>query len=137
MSKQFEIAKTTAAAAVTFLILVKIFCIIFMKAKTLKTYLSKKESKPRGKPNKKDSNSRYIPKAIRHAVFKRDKNCCTFISPDGKRCSERMKLQVDHIKPYAMGGDSVLENLRLLCPSHNLLLAERSFGREKIKVYTR
>ena len=103
--------------------------------RTMKSYLSKKEKKTkvRKAKNNKKLNSRYIPRAVRHEVSVRDNYCCSFIGSDGKRCSEKMKLQVDHIKPYALGGDSSPDNLRLLCPSHNLLMAERSFGKGKIK----
>ena len=40
--------------------------------------------------------SRYIPADVRHAVEKRDGCQCTFVSPDGRRCSERRNLQFDH-----------------------------------------
>ena len=105
--------------------------------RTLKSYLSKKEKKPRVKKVKinKKLNSRYIPKAVRHEVSTIDSQCCSFVSSDGKRCTEKMKLQVDHIKPYALGGDSSPDNLRLLCPSHNLLMAEKAFGKDKIQSY--
>ena len=44
-----------------------------------------------------------------------------------------MRLQVDHIRPYALGGASSVENLRLLCPSHNLFMAEKVFGQDYIR----
>ena len=105
--------------------------------KTLKSYLNQKEKKPqvRKVKNNKNLTSRYIPKAVKHEVSVRDNQCCSFVGSDGKRCTEKMRLQVDHIRPYALGGDSSLDNLRLLCPSHNLLMAERSFGKDKINSY--
>jgi len=76
--------------------------------------------------------SRYIPASIQREVRQRDGNQCTYCSPDGKRCSERYRLQIDHIKPFALGGTHEADNLRLLCRAHNSLFAERVFGREKI-----
>jgi len=71
-----------------------------------------------------------VPKAIQRQIFARDGNQCTFVSDDGRRCSERGRLQVDHILPVAKGGDDRAENLRLLCAAHNQLMAERHFGKD-------
>lgn len=71
-----------------------------------------------------------VPKAIQRKIFARDGNQCTFVSDDGRRCSERGRLQVDHILPVAKGGDDRPENLRLLCAAHNQLMAERHFGKD-------
>jgi len=74
--------------------------------------------------------SRYIPQAVKMAVWERDKGCCTFVSSQGKRCGESGFLQWDHKKPFSLGGSSLIaENIRLLCASHNLLLAERVYGK--------
>ena len=76
-------------------------------------------------------NSRYIPRAVVREVHARDGGQCTFVSADGKRCSERGFLEFHHHDvPYAKGGDATADNLRLTCRSHNALLAERDFGRE-------
>ena len=37
------------------------------------------------------------------------------------------------MRPYAKGGSSGEENLRVLCRGHNLLAAEREFGEEFIR----
>jgi 5-methylcytosine-specific restriction endonuclease McrA len=78
------------------------------------------------------SRTRHIPAAVRDEVFIRDGGQCTFCSAEGKRCEETQRLQVDHIKPFALGGSHEAANLRLLCPAHNKLMAERVFGKEKI-----
>ena len=38
-------------------------------------------------------------------------------------------LQFDHIKPFALGGETTQSNLRLLCANHNRYLAEKEFGK--------
>lgn len=73
--------------------------------------------------------SRVISRPIKRAVVARDDGQCTFVAPDGRRCTERHCLQIDHIEPYALGGANTAENLRLLCPAHNRLFAERTFGK--------
>lgn len=73
--------------------------------------------------------SRRIPAAVRDEVWNRDGSRCTFLAPDGKRCPSTWALQIDHIRPYALGGPSDdAANLRLMCGAHNRLLARRVFG---------
>jgi hypothetical protein len=73
--------------------------------------------------------SRYIPRSVRRAVHVRDGGQCTFVSPDGRRCEARGFLELHHEDPYARGGPPTVENLKLMCRTHNTLLAERDFGR--------
>jgi hypothetical protein len=75
-------------------------------------------------------NSRYIPRAVVREVHERDAGQCTFVSSDGKRCSERGFLEFHHHDiPYAKGGEATAANIRLVCRVHNALFAERDFGR--------
>jgi hypothetical protein len=62
-------------------------------------------------------------------VFQQGEGGCSYINPQTKeRCTSRYQIQVDHIKPRALGGADELPNLRLLCRQHNLLEAEKYFG---------
>lgn len=70
---------------------------------------------------------RTIPVAVRDEVLKRDNYCCSYLSPDGIRCSSRRGLQIDHITPFSLGGDHSTENLRTLCRAHNLHAAYQFF----------
>ena len=79
-----------------------------------------------------EKNSRYIPRSLRRAVIARDGTQCSFHSADGRRCQERSGLEFHHEQPFALGGVASFENIRLLCRSHNALMAERDFGRELI-----
>jgi len=72
--------------------------------------------------------SRHIPAVIRDAVHERDGRRCTFMSDQGRRCRAVRNLHIDHIFPWARGGAHELSNLRLLCATHNRLVAEREFG---------
>jgi hypothetical protein len=73
--------------------------------------------------------SRYIPKAVKSAVWRRDDGRCAFVSDDGRRCDSRDALEYDHITPWAVGGASdTAENIRLLCRPHNQRSAKRRFG---------
>ena len=82
--------------------------------------------------------SRYVAVAVEHGVWTRDGGQCTFVNPLSRcRCSSRFGLQLDHVIPLACDGPSTLENLRLLCQGHNLLAAERAYGKEKIAHFKR
>ncbi|MDE0151345.1 MAG: HNH endonuclease [Bdellovibrionales bacterium] len=65
-------------------------------------------------------NSRYIPAEIRRFIWTRDHAECSYIcSETKKKCKSKHLLQIDHIQPYALGGSSRTDNLRLLCAGHN------------------
>jgi 5-methylcytosine-specific restriction endonuclease McrA len=59
------------------------------------------------------------------------------VSPDGKRCGSRHKLELGHIRPVALGGKSTLDNVRLECRPHNRFEAVRVFGREHMAPFAR
>ena len=64
--------------------------------------------------------SRYIPSHLRKYVWERDAGQCTYIHQETKRrCASKHLLQIDHIQPFALGGRTEKENLRLLCAGHN------------------
>jgi 5-methylcytosine-specific restriction endonuclease McrA len=86
------------------------------------------------------TNPRYIPPHIRREVWRRDQGRCTYVaeakalSPDNvqhtnftgqaataqpQRCRSNHLLQIDHIKPVSLGGETVQQNLRLLCHAHH------------------
>jgi hypothetical protein len=80
--------------------------------------------------------SRYIPAPVRRAVYERDQGQCTFVDDSGRRCNERNRLEFHHDgRPYGRGGDHDPENIRLVCRTHNLYLAECDYGKEVIRRY--
>lgn len=80
-------------------------------------------------------NSRYIPQALRIALWKEANGRCTFISPEtGSRCESTFGLEIEHCQPHAFGGSSTdLKNLRLLCRKHNQWQAIQSYGFDKMQ----
>lgn len=72
--------------------------------------------------------SRFVPAAIRRAVWERDGGRCTFIGSGGHRCQARRFLEFDHVDPVARGGRPSMAGMRLRCRTHNRLEAERAFG---------
>ncbi|HEX7623228.1 MAG TPA: HNH endonuclease, partial [Anaeromyxobacteraceae bacterium] len=76
-----------------------------------------------------------IPAAVRREVWKRDEGRCTWRGPDGQRCGSTWKVELDHLRPAALGGSSTVENLRILCRAHNTLSAEHAFGRAHMELF--
>ncbi len=91
-----------------------------------KTGTGKRAGNARGNGfGRRKGRSRYIPAPVRDEIFVRDGFRCTFIAADGTRCDATRHLQIDHIRPFALGGKHVPENLRLLCGAHNRVEADR------------
>jgi 5-methylcytosine-specific restriction endonuclease McrA len=70
--------------------------------------------------------SRYISVSVKNQVWKRDQGKC-------QKCEGRTNLQYEHILPFARGGGSCVENLKLLCSSCNLRAGIVSFGVVKME----
>ena len=67
----------------------------------------------------------YISKSIRFEVFEKYKNKCAL-------CDSKYYLEIDHIIPYATGGSSQVENLRILCRNCNQREGVKLFGVDKM-----
>lgn len=67
--------------------------------------------------------------SIRREVWRRAGGQCEQRLNSGERCRRTHRLQVDHRMPRAWGGGNELENLQLLCLTHNLVKSDRLPGR--------
>ena len=74
------------------------------------------------------ANPRHIPAAVKRAVWKRDQGRCAFVAKNGRRCSERGRLEFHHVHAYALGGAATRENIALRCRSHNAYEGAKLFG---------
>jgi hypothetical protein len=90
-----------------------------------------RSSRPRrtARPTKKGR----ISSATRREVFARDGEQCTYADEQGRRCSSRAFLELDHITPRAHGGPDDASNLRVTCRAHNRLHAELVLGRKCVE----
>ena len=74
--------------------------------------------------------SRYIPAAVRRAIWKRDDGRCAFVGPQG-RCGQTRRLEFHHRLPYAEGGQPTASNIELRCvatqPAGGEALVRRGF----------
>ena len=72
--------------------------------------------------------SRYIPSHTRERVHERASYQCEYRGPDGTRCRSRTRLEVEHVRPFAIHPSHDEKYLRLFCGPHNRLAAEKIFG---------
>jgi hypothetical protein len=102
--------------------------------------------------------SRHVPLEVARQVWQRDGAQCAFTAPlalprpvgsgrrppctraayctralrlvdeQGRRCSARRFLTIEHREPYALGGPPTVENTCLYCSAHNQQAARRVFG---------
>ncbi|MCC6668381.1 MAG: HNH endonuclease, partial [Polyangiaceae bacterium] len=89
-----------------------------------------------GKPRKRRETkpgSRHVPVEVQRAVRERDGDQCTFTDAEGRRCSEKRFLTIEHIEPFAKGGPTTADNCSMLCAAHNAHQARQVFGEEHIQ----
>ncbi len=82
--------------------------------------------------------SKTPPAAIRRDVLQRAAGKCEYKDPlTGRVCGSRLRVEIEHRQPLALGGTHDPGNLLCYCKSHNLLAAERVFGAELMSAYRR
>ena len=71
-------------------------------------------------PKRSAPSGRAIPAAVRRQVWQRDAGRRSYVDPrSGRRYASRHLLQTDHRFPFALGGGTEPDNLRLLCAAHH------------------
>lgn len=93
--------------------------------------------KPRERTASAASSPRYVPAEVRRAVWRRDEGRCQWPMPGGGICGSTRQCEIDHILPVALGGESTVENTRLVCRPHNDEAARRVFGDAWMDGFTR
>ena len=77
----------------------------------------------------------HIPAHVRREVWKRDGGRCQYPLASGEICGATRHLELDHIKPRALGGASTTDNVRVVCKPHNNLAARLILGDELMDRY--
>ena len=72
--------------------------------------------------------SRYITSEVSERVHARAGYQCEYEAADGRRCSSRTGLQIEHVRPFGIFRSNDERFLGLLCAAHNGLAAERVYG---------
>ena len=71
---------------------------------------------------------RYVPSTLRQLVWRRAQNMC-------ENCRSTHALQIEHVLPWASGGPTKAENLKLLCRHCNQRNAIVAYGQSKMDTY--
>ena len=81
---------------------------------------------PNGEPLSVGRRTRSIPPAVRRALASRDRGCRF------PGCPATHRLHGHHVKHWADGGETSLDNLVLLCPTHHRLVHEGGFDVQRL-----
>jgi 5-methylcytosine-specific restriction endonuclease McrA len=76
-----------------------------------------------------------IAPSTRNFVRRHAADACEFLGPGDQRCGSRFQTQMDHVIPVALGGTNDVTNLRLLCRTLDLLMAEKTLGLKKMSQF--
>ena len=78
-------------------------------------------------PTKTTKQRPYISQLVKAEVFQSADFQCQYVCKDSqKRCDATKFLQIDHVLPVALNGQTNKENLRVYCQAHNHLAAMES-----------
>jgi hypothetical protein len=66
-----------------------------------------------------DPATRTVTAEVEREVRRRDGDQCAFVATDGRRCAERVFLELHHVKPWIAGGRATARNIALRCRAHN------------------
>jgi hypothetical protein len=80
------------------------------------------------RPGTDRARSRETPRAVNREVWRQDAGQCAYVTPDGRRCSEKTFLEFHHVQAHALGGPPTIDNIALRCRRHNQYEAELIFG---------
>jgi 5-methylcytosine-specific restriction endonuclease McrA len=86
-------------------------------------------------PHRRDGPRAAIPAAVRRAIWARDQGRCQWPLDGGGVCGSTHRLELDHVVPWARGGENTVENLRMTCSRHNLMAARQVFGERTMARY--
>ena len=81
---------------------------------------------PNGEPLSVGRRTRSIPPAVRRALSNRDRRCRF------PGCTATQSLRGHHVQHWAEGGETSLDNLILLCPTHHRLVHKGGFDVQRI-----
>ena len=81
---------------------------------------------PNGEPLSVGRRTRSIPLAVRRALSNRDRGCRF------PGCPATQRLHGHHVQHWADGGETSLDNLVLLCPTHHRLVHEGGFDVQRL-----
>ena len=98
----------------------------FLKKRSCRTQKSSREKSDPPVAPMANAHERHIPAPLKREVWQ-DEKC--------ENCGGKFALEIDHRIPFAKGGPTSSENLRLLCKSCNQRAAIATFGEKKMEEF--
>jgi hypothetical protein len=86
-------------------------------------------------PHRRTGPREAISASVRRAVWERDGGRCTWPIDGGGRCGSTHRLELDHVVPWARFSAPTVNNLRVVCRTHNALAARQTFGARCMERY--
>src|SRR5262249_6005160 len=74
------------------------------------------------------ADSRNVPAEVKRAVYVRDRGCCAYVAPDGRRCGARGFLEFHHLEPYGVRGKPTVDTISLRRRAHNRYAPDVFYG---------
>jgi hypothetical protein len=81
--------------------------------------------------------SRHVPAEVWRAVWERDGGRCAWPLEGGGVCGSTRQIELDHIRGWARGAPTTVEECRLLCRPHQIESERRLYGDEEVDRYAR
>ncbi len=81
-----------------------------------------------GPPHNAPTPRKYISVEDRRWAMRRAGGQCEHVSSNGRRCTNRRQLQLDHKIPLALGGTNERSNYRIACRACNIFYAKMHLG---------
>lgn len=69
-----------------------------------------------------------IPIKTKRIIYARAQGQCEYQSPNNQRCPSNYQLEFDHILSVSQGGTNSINNLQLLCRTHNQIKVFKTHG---------
>ena len=99
-----------------------------------KKFAATRKPRPTAQPRPTRGNkprTRNIPAAVKRAVWVRDLGRCAFVAATGHRCNARRFVEFHHLDPYALGGETSVDQIELRCRRHNDYEGRLYFGKRR------
>ncbi len=97
----------------------------------------RKAQTPRPKAEPRPCKPDTVPAHVRREVWERDGGRCQWPLHSGGICGSTLRCELDHVVPEACGGPATVDNLRVLCRTHDDHAARGWFGDDWMGRFTR
>jgi 5-methylcytosine-specific restriction endonuclease McrA len=92
---------------------------------------------PRRSSSSASTSSSSATEEVWRAVWERDGGRCAFPLENGGVCGSTHQLELDHVRGFALGAGTTVDECQILCRGHQDVSARQLYGDELMDRYTR